>query len=267
MGLESWLDVSRMDELGRQDTPVHRIDARAKTLTTLLFIVCVMSFSRYEVSALMPFFLYPCVLMVLGRIPAACVLKKILVAAPFALAVGLFNPFFDSRLVTAVGPWPVTGGWLSLCSILVRFVLTVSAALVLVACTGMYRLCAGLERMGVPRVLTVQLLFLYRYLFSVADESGRMLRGMELRAAGRPLRFRVYASLVGHLLVRSMARADRVYRAMLARGFDGQIRLVQPAAVRWADVGFVCGWVLFFVCVRLWNVADALGQCLTRGLL
>ncbi len=103
MGLQTWIEVSRLDELGRQDTPVHRVDARAKTLTTLLFIGFVMSFSRYEVSALTPFFLFPVALMALGRVPPDCLLKKILVASPFALAVGLFNPFFGDQVIPVAG--------------------------------------------------------------------------------------------------------------------------------------------------------------------
>jgi cobalt/nickel transport system permease protein len=267
MGLENWIEISRLDELGRLDTPVHRTDARAKAAATAGFIIAVMSFPRYEVSALTPFFLYPLALACLGRIPPAVVLRKVLVAAPFALAVGLFNPLFDTRPMGALGSWALTGGWLSFASILLRFALTVSAALVLVACTGMDRLCAGLERLGLPRVFAVQLLFLYRYLFTVADEGSRMLRGMELRAAGQTgLRLRVYGSLVGHLLVRSMARAERVYQAMLARGFDGEVRVLEASRLRAADVAFVCGWWLFFAAARAWNLAGALGGLLTRGL-
>ena len=254
-----------MDELGRQDTPVHRIDARAKTLTTLLFIVCVMSFSRYEVSALTPFFLYPCALMVLGRIPAACVLKKILLAAPFALAVGLFNPFFDVRIVTSVGPWPVSGGWLSFCSILVRFVLTVSAALVLVACTGMHRLGAALARLGVPRVLVMQMLFLYRYLFVVAGQASAMLRSATLRAPGRALPLPAYGAMTGHLLIRSLDRAERVFDAMAARGFDGEVRLLQAPRLRWSDALFLGGCLLFFLAARLRNLPEALGRLIAGG--
>ena len=266
MGFQAWIEVSRMDELGRQDTPVHRIDARAKTMTTILFIVSVMSFSRYEVSALTPFFLYPCVLMFLGRMPAGCLFKKMLIAAPFALAVGLFNPFFDQRPVVVIGSLSVSGGWFSFASILVRFALTVSAALALVACTGMYRLCAGLERMRVPRVFAVQLLFLYRYLFLIADEGFRMLRSLELRGAGRRgLRFRVYASLVGHLLLRAMNRADRIYRAMQARGFDGEVRILRPTPWRWADSAFVFAWAVFFFVARVWNLAECLGELFTKG--
>jgi cobalt/nickel transport system permease protein len=266
MGLTDWIELGRMDEFGRLDTPAHRIDARAKAVTTLAFIVCVMSFRRYEVSALTPFFLYPLVLISLGRIPLAYLAKKILVAAPFAIAIGVFNPFLDRLPLAAIGPIAISGGWLSFTSILLRFTLTVGAALALVACTGMHRLCAGLERMGLPRVFAVQLLFLYRYLFVVADDAGRMMRSIALRV-GRPrsLGARVYGSLVGHLLLRSMARAERVHRAMLARGFDGEIRVLRPSRWRSADLAFVCGWTAFFVVARIWNLAAGLGALLARG--
>ncbi len=224
-----------------------------------------MSFPRHEVSALTPFLLYPVALLALGRVPVRHVLKKILIAAPFALVIGLFNPLLDRQPLATLGPLTVSGGWVSFASLLVRFVLTVGAALALVACTGMHRLCAGLEQLGVPRVFVVQLLFLYRYLFVVADEGGKMMRGVELRLdVKRTLRFRVYGSLVGNLLLRSIDRAERVYRAMVSRGFDGEVRVLQRSAFRWQDVGFVWGWLSFFAVARVWNLADSLGLLLTR---
>jgi len=265
MGIADWIEIGRMDELGRMDTPVHRIDARAKALVTLAFIAVVMSFPRREVSALTPFLLYPVVLLSLGRIPARHILKKILMAAPFALVIGIFNPMMDRQPVAAIGSFVVTSGWISFVSILFRFVLTVGAALALVACTGMNRLGAGLGQLGVPRVFVVQLLFLYRYLFVVADEGGKMMRSVELRSDGkRSLRFRAYGSLIGHLLLRSMDRAERVYRAMVARGFDGEIRVLQRSSFRWTDWNFVCGWLVFFIVARGWNLADGMGHCLAR---
>jgi len=266
MGLGQWIEVGRMDELGRLDTPIHRIDARAKVITTLVFIVAVMSFPRYEVSALMPFFLYPFALIALGRISPGYIFRKILVAAPFALVIGMFNPLLDHRTVASVGVWPISGGWLSFASIMLRFFLTVSAALALIACTGINRLGAGLERMCVPRVFVVQLLLLYRYLFVVADEGARMMRSLELRSAGpRSLRLRVYGSLVGHLLLRSMDRADRVYRAMVARGFDGEIRALRQTSFRWTDSAFTGGWIAFFAIARTWNLAEGIGRLFTKG--
>lgn len=266
MGLGQWIEIGQMDELGRLDTPVHRLDARAKVITTLVFIMAVMSFPRYEVSALMPFFLYPFALIALGRIPCGYILRKILLAAPFALVIGIFNPLLDHRTVASVGAWNISGGWLSFTSIIIRFLLTVGAALALITCTGLYRLGAGLERIGVPKVFVVQLLFLHRYLFVITAEGHRMMRSLELRSAGqRSLRLRVYGSLVGHLLLRSMDRAERVYRAMLARGFDGEIRILRQSSFRWTDWAFILGWMAFFAIARMWDIADGIGRLFTKG--
>lgn len=266
MGVADWIEIGKMDELGRMDSPVHRLDARAKAFATLAFIVVVMSFPRYAVSALTPLALYPLALVSRGGIPLRHILRKVLLAAPFALAVGLFNPVLDRQPYGALGPFTVSGGWFSFVSMMLRFLLTVWAALALVACTGMNRLGAGLGRMGVPRVFVVQLLFLYRYLFVITDQGEKMLRSVELRTEkGRPVRLRVYGALLGTLLLRSLDRAERVYRAMVARGFDGEIRELGRSPFRPADALFVCGWLAFFAAARMWNLAECLGRLMTGG--
>jgi cobalt/nickel transport system permease protein len=265
MSFADRLELGKMDELGRMDTPAHRLDARAKALVTLAFVVVVMSFPRHALTSLTPLLLYPVALIALGRIPAGYIARKILIAAPFALIVGIFNPLVDRQPVAALGPLVISGGWISFASILARFVLTVGAALALVACTGMNRLGAALERLGVPRVFVVQLLFLHRYLFVISDQAGAMMRSAELRSSGRALPLRVYGSMVGHLLLRAMDRADRIYRAMVSRGFDGEVRVLHPTAFRWPDAVFAGICLLFFLAARLWNLAGGLGRLLTGG--
>lgn len=259
--------LGEMDELGRMDTPVHRLDARAKAVATFVFIGIVMSFPRHAISALTPFLLYPVALATLGRIPLRYLARKILIAAPFALAIGIFNPLLDREPVATIGRVAISGGWLSFASIMFRSLLTVGAALALVACTGMNRLCAALEQLGVPRVFVVQLLFLYRYLFVVSDQAARMRQSVEIRASGRPVRLPVYGSIVGHLLLRSMDRAERVYRAMVARGFDGEIRVLRPSTFRWQDAVFAGACIILFISARLWNLAEGFGRLLTGGAL
>lgn len=257
-----WLDVGQMDELGRLDSPLHRLDSRAKAIVTVAFIVFVMSFDRYAISALMPFFIFPALTFAASRLPWKPLLRKLLIAAPFALLVGALNPLLDRQPMLQIGSWAISGGWVSFANIVLRFVLTVGAALILLAGTGMYRLCAGLERLGVPSVFVTQLLFLYRYLFVISDEGLRMLRSAHLRADPAALPLRVYGGLVGHLLMRSINRAGRIYQAMVARGYDGDMRRLYRQRFRWSDAAFVVGWLAFFVIARRWNLAEYLGRIL-----
>ena len=260
MKVARYVEVGQMDELGRLDTPLHRLDARVKMTVVALFVITVMSFPRYEISGLMPLFLFPFVLLGYGHLPAGSIFRKVAIALPFALFVGIFNPILDRTPMLTLGSWTVSGGWLSFASILLRFSLTVSAALILLACTGIHRLCAGLERMGVPALFATQLLFLYRYLFVIGDEGLRMIRSVRMRSAGsKKLTLRIYTTLIGHLLLRSIDRAQRIYRAMVSRGFDGQIRVLHRTRPGGRDALFLVGWSLFFVLVRFWNPAAAIG--------
>jgi cobalt/nickel transport system permease protein len=148
-------------------------------------------------------------------------------------------------------------------SILLRFGLTVSAGLVLVASTGFQQVCVGLGRLGVPPVFTTQLLLLHRYALVLAGEAVRMSLARELRSgSGRALPLTVYGALLGHLLLRAMQRAHRIYQAMVSRGFDGQLRGSQVLLWHRIDTLFllVCG--ASFVLLRQVDVAQLLGHWL-----
>lgn len=260
----SFLDIGRLDRLSRQQSPVHRLDPRAKLLTTLVFLVCVVSFDKYQVSALLPFTLFPVVLAARAGLPVGYLLRKLAVVAPFAVLVGAANPLLDRQTLVHLGPLAVSGGWVSFCSILVRFALTVGAALVLIATTSFHGVCLALERMGVPRVMAVQLLLLYRYLFVLTEEAVRLARARALRSfGGRGLGMTVYASMIGHLLLRTLGRARRIHLAMLSRGFDGEIRLMTPLRLGRAEILFTAGWSAAFILLRIVNLPALLGAALT----
>ena len=87
------LDLKRLDLLANGDSTIHRLDARAKVLVTLVFIISVVSFTRYELSALFPFFVFPVVMISLAGLPPRFILGKIILICPFVLAVGLERPW------------------------------------------------------------------------------------------------------------------------------------------------------------------------------
>lgn len=255
-------DLRALDALAARPTRLSRIDPRAKLVTTFVFVLVVVSFERHAVAALLPLALFPLALAVLGEVPAAPVLRKLALAAPLALMVGIANPWLDRAPVPLFGDTTLAAGWWSFVSIQLRFVLTVGASLVLVAGTGMFALCAALARLGVPRVFTLQLLFLYRYAFVLGAEAARMATARRLRSAGRRATLRSYGPLLGQLLLRALQRAQRVHQAMTARGFDGSLPSLQRLRWQPSDTRFVCGWSAGFVLVRAFDLPQALGSVL-----
>jgi cobalt/nickel transport system permease protein len=257
-------ELGRVDSFALQDTPVHRLDPRAKVLATLAFLVCVVSFPRYAVLPLLPFALFPVWLASDGRIPVRWMASRLLAAAPFALLVGMFNPLLDRAPVTLLG-MTIAAGWLSYASIVLRFLLTTAAALALIATTGMNGVGAALDRLGVPDVFVTQLMFLYRYIFVLAEEAMRMTRARDLRSFGkRGTGIAVFGQILGHLLLRTYARAQRIYSAMLLRGFDGHVRLRRALDFTARDASFALAWSLAFATFRLYNVPELLGNLITK---
>jgi len=129
-------------------------------------------------------------------------------------------------------------------SILLRSWLSVQVAILLVAVTRFPDMIHAFEHLRVPGILTTIVAFLYRYLFVLTDEVMRLLRARQSRSAASPgqrsgrsvlWRAKVTGGMAGQLFLRSYERSDRIYNAMLARGYTGQLRTLNPHILRASD--------------------------------
>lgn len=264
---KEYFNLGYLDALSYKDSFIHRLDPRVKVITTFLFILNVVSFHKYMLTGLAPLFLFPVMLISLGAIPAGFILKKTLLVAPFALFIGIFNPFFDTKVIYSLYGISFTGGWLSFLSIVLKFMLTISAALLLIATTSFTGVCHALQRLGVPEVFTSQLLFLYRYIFVLMEETMKILRARDMRSFGKKGRgIRVFVNLAGVLFLRTMERAERIYKAMLARGFNGKISSVKKYSLTAADICFFSVTLTAQYLFRAYDITDILGRFIAAGL-
>jgi cobalt/nickel transport system permease protein len=176
-------------------------------------------------------------------------LKRSLIALPFALIAltVLFSIPGKSLFTFYFLLWNFTitdAGLLRFISILIRSWLSVQMAILLVATTRFPDIIHALEHLRVPAILTTIIAFLYRYLFVLADEVFRLMRARESRSAAAPgtrsggnviWRARVAGHMAGQLFLRSYERSDRVYNAMLARGYTGRLQTINPHELRRVD--------------------------------
>jgi len=212
----------------------------------------------------MPFFIFPVALIAVAGLPAGYLFKKVLQISPFAICIAIANPFLDRHVIFNLGPVGIWGGWVSFLSVLVRFFLTVTAALVLIATTGFNAVCMALSKLGVPKPFVVQLMFLYRYIFVLIEETERLTRARTLRSCtSRAMGISTFASLVGNLLLRTMDRAERIYLAMCCSGFDGRIRVIRSMKRGLPEFLFVIGWGLLFIVLRFSNIPFSIGAYIT----
>lgn len=260
------VNLRHLDELATGNTVIHRLNPCAKLLTTMVFIIVVTSFPKQMLAGLIPLCIFPVALVSLGDLPVSPLARRVVLTLPFIIFIGIFNPLLDHSVAFQIGDVAISNGWISFFSILTRSILAVSAALLLVATTGMEGICAALYQIKVPKVLVIQLLFMYRYLYILLEEVGRTIQAYNLRSfEDTGIGYKAAGSLVGQLLMRTLDRAQRIYVAMRCRGFDGNIRLNRQTRVQYQDVAFAFGWSAFFIFARIVNIPQWLGSLLTEG--
>lgn len=230
-----------IDRYAYRDSPIHRLDPRAKVLAVLAYSIALISVGRHELPS--PWLvLFPAVLLLWGGIPLGFVLRQIAYTSPFVLSLVLLSPVFDRAPVRLTESTTMAGGWITAVSVLLRFAMGMAALIGLASTTPFPRLLRGIELLGVPRLLVTQLRFLYRYLFLLIDQVMHLKLARRARDAGRGprgWRWRAAAGMIGTLFIRTLETAEQVHRAMLARGYDGTIRLLRPLRWRGADSAFV----------------------------
>ncbi len=84
-------ELGRMDELAAQDSPLHRLNAGAKLLATIAYIITVMSFGKYQLSGLIPMLLWPVLLFQVSGIRVSTCFYKLRIVLPLVMALSLIH--------------------------------------------------------------------------------------------------------------------------------------------------------------------------------
>jgi len=237
-----------LDDLARKNTSIHRLHPISKLLATIVYVIAVVSFDRYEIIGLLPFVFYPLILILLAELPVVPILKRLLMVEPLIIGIGILNPLFDPK------------GWITFASIMIKSGLTVTACLVLVSTTGLDKIAQALRTLKVPGIFVLQLLLTFRYLSVLIEELTRMVRAYTLRAPQQKgVRLKDGGSFAGQLLLRSLDRAERVYEAMKLRGFHGEYHAYGNSKITRKDLLYLMAWSLFFIAARTYNIPAFLG--------
>lgn len=206
-------------------SPVHRLAPEVKIAAVLLFTIIVVVTPRTEFWAFGGYALLLAVVAVVARVPTLWLAKRATIELPFVLlAVALPFAGHGERvdwLGMSLSIDGLHGAW----NIFAKGTLGVVASLLLAATTTMRDLILGLDRLRCPAVFTQIATFMLRYLDVLADDARRMR--IARLARGYDPRFlwqvKAFAVSVGALFLRAYERGERVYLAMVSRGYTGRL--------------------------------------------
>jgi cobalt/nickel transport system permease protein len=213
-------------------SPLHRARPQCKLAAAVLFVLAVVATPR---EAFWAFGVYAAALAVLARVaglPLATLARRLVIELPFLL-FALFLPLVgQGERVEVLGVPLATEGLWAAWNIVAKGTIGVGTSVVLAATTPVPELLRGLERLRLPAAFTSVAGFMVRYLDVIGDEVRRMRiarlsRGYDPRWIWQA---RAVAASAGTLFIRSYERGERVYLAMVSRGYAGSMPVLQDLA-------------------------------------
>lgn len=248
-------------------SPIHQLDPRVKLVITIAFIFT---------TALVPVGSWPVYILLLTIIISTVLLSELglgyvwgraALALPFVLAAFpiIFTAPGPSLAQIPIGSWTITisaAGVERFISIALKSWISVQAAIVLAASTPFPDLLLAMRAIRIPRLLVSIFSLMWRYLFILADEALRLMRARSSRSGeadtpglktGGSLtwRARVTGGMAGSLFLRAFERSDRIYMAMLSRGYDGEIRSLPLPALTGSQIVLLAASLLLLLFLLL----------------
>ena len=248
-------ELHRLQELQQRSHWMNQLHPLGKLLVCVSYILTVTSFDKYALDKLIIMAVFPVFGFIVGDLSFREGIYRMRLILPLVLFVGIFNPFFDRNVLFTIDTGAgaeiaVTGGVISMATLMLKGFYAVLSAYILIATTSIEEICYALRSLHVPKVIVIVIMLIYRYFGLMAAEADRIMTAYMLRAPKQKgINYKAWGSLVGQWLLRSMDRATAVYESMTLRGFNGDFR-VKRKVIRPIDFLYPLIWILIFIIIR-----------------
>lgn len=258
---EAIYEIRQMDQLAARDQWMNTLHPLVKLCLTVMYIFIVVSFSKYDLIGLLAMGIYLMMGFTLAELSFGECLKRLRIILPLVCVVGLANPFFD-RVPVELGRITINAGVISMLTLMVKGCFAVLASYLLIATTSIEKICYALRLIHVPTIMVTQILLTYRYISLLLEEVNRITQAYSLRAPHQKgVHFKVWGSLTGQLLLRSIDRANSVYESMTLRGYQGEFRYVgDKSSFRAVDILYFLVWLVLFIVMRMFPIIYVIGN-------
>ena len=254
-------EITSLDEVSGNNSVIHNINTTVKLVVTVVFVCLTVSFGKYDIAGTLSMGIYVAAAYILADISFAEGLKRACVALPAAVLLCVGNVIFDRDTVANIGGFAVTGGLASAPVIMLKIIYPVMAVYLLIASSGMEKICAALRRLHVPDIIVTQILLTYRYIFLLLREAKSTFEAYSLRAPNQKgLHIKTWGTVAGQLLLRTIDRANAVYDSMLLRGYRDSIAFSRGEKLRFSDSAFLVVSCAALCTLRFSDVINMIGS-------
>jgi cobalt/nickel transport system permease protein len=244
-----------LDKYSHLDSPVQRLDPRAKILAAFSGILVIVTEPQYYgLIHFLYYFLIILSVVILTRLPLKHLFNRLAIVSPFILMATLFYPL---SLLLTNGDRMISGRTDLLLPALIIFSKSVLAVLILIILTStekFHRLLLAMRKLKMPRIIGTISALLYCYIFLLIDEKLKTSRARASRTPGRlrQNRMAVFGNQVAVIFLRSWERSQTIYKSMLSRGFTGEYPDMQELNASLRDILASALFISLMLAVRIW---------------
>jgi cobalt/nickel transport system permease protein len=210
-------------------SPLHRARPQCKLAAACLFVLAVVATPREAFWAYAVYALALAVLAGVAGLPLPTLARRLVIELPFLLFALLLPLVGQGERVEVLGMSLATEGLWAAWNIVAKGTLGVATSVILAATTPVTELLRGLERLRLPAAFTTVAAFMVRYADVIGDELRRMRIARVCRCHDPRWiwQARAVAATAGTLFIRSYERGERVYLAMVSRGYAGSMPVLE----------------------------------------
>lgn len=158
---------------------INNINPIVKLFLTIIYILILISFDKYDLSGVCSMILYPLITMIMFDISIKDCQKRLKSIFVIVCAVGIINPFIDHKVVKEVCGVMIIGGVISMITLMIKGILTVMASYILIVTTSIEKICCALRVMHVPKIFITIILLIYRYIVLLLKETEKIINAYE----------------------------------------------------------------------------------------
>ena len=231
-------DIRRLDELGEQETIIHKINPSIKIVLTFIYIIKVISISEINIKDILIVLVYPLVVFILGNIPFKIIAKKLIIAMPLVLSIVIVNIFIDPSIYQIIKS----------IMLISKTILTVFGGLLLLASTGMNNIVIGLKKLHVPNIFIMQLSMIYRYIIVMIEEALKIKNAYSLRSgSNKGIDILDFGLILGRMLLKTIDKGENVYKAMKLRNYNSNLYIYNEKKINYKDILYLVFWMIMFI--------------------
>jgi len=175
--------------------------------------------------------------------------------------IGIANPILDRTLITKIGQIPITNGMLSMTTLILKGFFTIISSYFLIITTSIEKICSALKMIHVPNILITVFMLIYRYIMVFLKEVERIWTAYSLRAPKQKgVNYKVWGSMIGSLMIRSIDKAETVYESMELRGFNPDTFFTNNQKIDKISVTYLIVNGILIVVLRFIPILEMIGN-------